>query len=88
MNGKIDIKNYFPILEEAIHLLDNYNINVVVEIIFNKRKEAYLIYRCVKYKRKKNGKQKLFEELFEEEDIEEYAGAGQKKNAIIGIKVL
>lgn len=30
---------------------------------------------------------KLFEELFEEEDIEEYAGQ-QKKNAIIGIKVL
>lgn len=30
---------------------------------------------------------KLFEELFEEEDIEEYAGA-TKKNAIIGIKVL
>ena len=24
LNGKIDIKNYFPILEEAIHLLDNY----------------------------------------------------------------
>ena len=24
LNGKIDIKNYFPILEEAIHLLDIY----------------------------------------------------------------
>lgn len=24
LNGKINIKNYFPILEEAIHLLDNY----------------------------------------------------------------